>query len=70
MSDDERHEFMEKMEAARRAIGKVERDAEEILLPPQLDRLREIAIQMVGMGALSTDFVSKELNITDEQKKS
>ncbi|QDV67812.1 hypothetical protein Poly24_15160 [Rosistilla carotiformis] len=69
MSEEERGEFMAKMQKEREAqMEESNAMVEQILLPPQLDRLREIAIQMTGVNALFTDYVTTELKITDAQK--
>lgn len=41
----------------------------EILLPHQLDRLKQIYIQVQGVGALQDAEIAKELGISDEQKE-
>lgn len=69
MSEDQRREFMEKMQKQREAqMEESNAMLEQILLPPQLDRLREIAIQVTGVNALFSDYVVTELKITDKQK--
>ncbi|QDS87835.1 hypothetical protein EC9_20180 [Rosistilla ulvae] len=69
MSEEERGEFMAKMQKEREAqMEESNAMLEQILLPPQLDRLREIAIQMTGINALFSDYVTTELKITDAQK--
>ena len=40
----------------------------EILLPKQLERLKQIQLQVQGADALSNEDVVKALNITDDQK--
>ncbi len=40
----------------------------EILLPPQVERLQEIAIQLDGVRALTRPEVQTKLKITDDQK--
>ena len=42
---------------------------EEVLLPEQSDRLREIAIQVLNVMALRDEEITSELKITDDQKK-
>jgi len=62
-----------KRDEERRAQGlaqQKEADAKlaEILLPHQMDRLRQIEIQQQGIGALLTEDVAKELGLSDEAK--
>ena len=40
----------------------------DILLPPQLERLEEIRIQLLGTGALLLEPIQKKLKISDTQK--
>jgi Spy/CpxP family protein refolding chaperone len=46
---------------------KTEKQLAEILQPAQLDRLKEIRLQVMGGAALALPEVAKALNITDEQ---
>jgi hypothetical protein len=58
-------EMQEKQKAWREeALKKVQ----EILLPPQYDRLHEISIQVRGVGALADSKVQDELGLSEEQK--
>ena len=70
MDEDERREFFDKMrkQAEEQAA---ERDAqlEEVLLPQQLERLDEIALQLRGVQALEDEKVVSKLKITDAQKE-
>jgi hypothetical protein len=59
-------QFRERGEKQRKAIDE---KINEILLPHQVDRLKEIALQIEGAGALMRDEVAKELKITAEQKE-
>ncbi|QDV55843.1 hypothetical protein Mal33_18220 [Rosistilla oblonga] len=69
MSEEERGEYMAKMQKEREAqMEESNAMVEQILLPPQMDRLREIAVQMTGVNALFSDYVTTELKITDAQK--
>ena len=69
-SEAERDEFIAKMRKEREErTAKMQEQLEEILLPDQYDRLKEVAIQMLDVGALMMDEVAEELKITDAQKK-
>jgi Spy/CpxP family protein refolding chaperone len=59
-------QFRERGEKQRKAIDE---KVNEILLPHQVDRLKEIALQIEGTRALMRDEVAKELKITAEQKE-
>jgi Spy/CpxP family protein refolding chaperone len=59
-------QFRERGEKQRKAIDE---KINEILLPHQVDRLKEIALQIEGNRALMRDEVAKELKITAEQKE-
>ena len=58
--------------ARRKELDKLSQDASAtfatVLEESQLQRLREIFVQVNGGSALSNDLVAKELKITDEQK--
>ena len=69
-SDQERQEFFAKMQKSREAAMKKTREQlDEVLLPDQLKRLQEISIQVQGAEALDNDRVTKELNVSEEQKE-
>lgn len=69
-SDEERREMFEKMrKEGEERMAKMRAGLEEILLPEQLDRLREISIQVVGVEALNDSQIAKELKITPDQKE-
>lgn len=70
MSDEEQQEFRKKMtvELAERA-KKVKAKLGDILLPPQIERLEQISVQMQGVGALRNAEFAKRLGVTDEQIK-
>ncbi len=69
MSDAERAEFRETMQAQlRERAQKMKGKLSEILLPPQLDRLQQISIQVQGIGALRNEEFAKKLGVSDEQK--
>ncbi len=70
MTDEERAEFREKMQAqAQERSQKVQAKLSEILLPPQLERLQQISVQVQGIGALRNEEFAKKLGISEEQKK-
>ena len=70
MDREERREMFEKMQSERAAKqSEVEEQLEEILLPGQLDRLREISTQVRGAAVLEDDRVREELGVTDDQMK-
>ena len=67
-SEEERREFMEKMRSQREETMKeLKGKLEEVLLPNQFDRLREISIQVAGVAALGSPEVQQELGISEEQ---
>jgi DNA-binding MarR family transcriptional regulator len=70
MSDEERQKAFADMRA------RMEKQTEEgnaklaeILVEPQMKRLREISLQLRGTGALSDPKIAAALQLTDEQKK-
>ncbi len=69
MSEEERQEAFAKMQKEREErVKKQQEQLEEVLLPQQMDRLKEIALQLRGVRALADDDVAKELKITAAQK--
>lgn len=69
-SEAERREFGQKMQQRNEeASKKVREQLEQVLLPEQHDRLRQIALQQQGVGALSDPEVAKKLELTEEQKE-
>jgi Spy/CpxP family protein refolding chaperone len=64
-------------EEVQRAIGEINGKVQEklsagikqILQPPQMERLKEIRLQVMGARALLTPDIAKALNLTDQQKK-
>src|SRR4051812_34791137 len=74
LSDDERRakfgEIRTKMEAM---TAETEKQLEKVLLPHQLDRLKQIdlqtKVQTRGASALTGGDVAKALNLTDEQRE-
>ncbi|MBC8873962.1 MAG: Spy/CpxP family protein refolding chaperone [Planctomycetes bacterium] len=70
MSEAERDKLFAQMRERREKEAKAgNAKLEEILLPPQIKRLKEIALQQRGTSALTDPEVAKELKITDAQKK-
>jgi len=60
------NESREKMQAASEAARK---KVDEILLPHQSDRLKQLALQMQGTSALMDPKIQEELKFTEEQKQ-
>lgn len=54
---------------ARAQAEQLKKDLEEVLLPHQLDRLKQIALQVRGLGALADKEVQDTLGITEQQKE-
>lgn len=70
MSQADREKAFADMRAKNEPVMKEIREKiNEVLLPDQRDRLKELAIQAQGTGALNTPEVAEALKITDEQKK-
>lgn len=59
-------EMAKRMAAANRETNKA---IEEVLLPHQVERLKQISLQIRGAQALDDPEVARELGITDEQKQ-
>ena len=66
LSDEQRKELRKKAEAQ---AAETKKKIEAILTPKQMERLKEIRLQWVGLGALADPDVRKALNLTDEQKE-
>jgi Spy/CpxP family protein refolding chaperone len=70
LSQEERQTKLEelrpKMEESQKALAK---QIDEVLMPNQRDRLKQVTIQIQGTAALSDDEVAKELALTDDQEK-
>ena len=49
--------------------AELQEQLEEVLLPEQMDRLRGIAVQVLGAGAINDPEIAEELQITELQKK-
>lgn len=54
---------------AKETSKKARRELGDVLLPHQFERLQEISIQAMGVGAVNDDYVASKLKITDAQKK-
>jgi hypothetical protein len=54
------------MEESQKALAK---QVDEVLMPNQRDRLKQITVQAQGTGALSDEEVAKELGLSDDQEK-
>jgi len=69
-TDEERQarftEGREKMEALTKSLQ--EKIENEILLPPQVERLKQINIQVRGIASLNDEEVATALSMTDDQK--
>lgn len=69
-TEEQRNAFMEKMRAFGEEQGKkVTEQLEEILLPEQLDRLREIALQNQGVQAFYDPSFAKKIGLSDSQQE-
>ena len=70
LSEDQRRAKMEELRTKGEASQKELRaKINEVLLPDQRDRLKELAIQAQGTGALSNPETAEALKISDDQKK-
>jgi len=70
MSEEEREKYIAQMRERGAKEAKIANaKLEEALLPHQMKRLKEIALQQRGTSALTDPEVAKELKITDAQKK-
>ena len=70
LSEDERRAKFEEMRTKMQEQAKATQvKVDALLLPPQVERLKQLVLQRQGAGALSNDDVVKALNISDEQKK-
>ncbi|TWU49373.1 hypothetical protein [Rubripirellula reticaptiva] len=69
MSEEDRTAFFEKMRKEMESkSAEAKEKLEEVLFPEQLDRLKEISLQVQGSQALGNTEVAKELGISAEQK--
>lgn len=70
MGEDERRAFFEKMQKEQREkASELKLELETVLLPEQIERLDEIAMQVRGVQALGDPEIAAKLNITDDQTK-
>jgi len=70
LPEDQRRAKFEEMNTKREESQKALRaKINEVLLPDQRDRLKELVIQAQGTGALNNEETAAALKITDEQKK-
>lgn len=68
MSEEERNEFIAKMRKDQADRSQETREQlEEVLLPTQMERLEQIALQVQGAGALENPDVREALKISDDQ---
>ena len=72
MSNLSREERQTKMTEMRKEMqeeaAKTQKKVEGILLPKQLERIKQIQLQLQGVMALANPEVAKELGLTDDQK--
>ena len=69
LSEEERRKRFEEMRAkGEETMKQLRAKVEEILLPQQMDRLRQINLQVQGTRALNEPEVAEALGITEEQK--
>jgi len=66
--EDRRAKFTEMGNAMRAQAEQAKKDIEEVLLPHQIERLKQIAVQVRGLAALDDKEVQDALGITEEQK--
>lgn len=70
LSNEERRAKMEEMGKEIQKMGEeTQKKVDGILLPKQLERVKQIQIQVQGTRALSNADVAKELGLSDEQKE-
>ena len=69
LTEEQRRELFDKFrKSPEETQKKVNAVIGDVLLPPQMERLEEIRLQILGTGALLLEPVQKELKITDTQK--
>lgn len=70
LSEEERNKkFTELREKGAARSKELKTNIDEILLPPQADRLKQLGLQLRGTRALSEAEVAEQLAITEDQKK-
>jgi hypothetical protein len=67
--DERRAKFEEMRGKLEEAQKQLREEMKNVLMPHQQDRLREIFVQVRGVGALDDPEIAAELKITDDQKK-
>jgi len=69
MSEDDRLAFRKRIQVeAEERAKKAKEKLSDILLPHQMERLEQIAIQAQGIGALRNQELAKKLDLTEDQK--
>jgi Spy/CpxP family protein refolding chaperone len=66
--EERREKFAEMREKMRSMNEKLQKELNEVLLPHQQDRLKQIALQLQGNQALSNPEVAAKLGLSDKQK--
>ena len=70
MSEEQRQKFFQEMRERReKQVEEANEKLKKILLKPQVERLEEIRIQLMGLGALNDPEVAKKLKITEAQQE-
>ncbi len=70
MSEQEREQFFAQMrERAEKRAAEDKKTLADILVPPQLERLDQIALQIQGVGALANAEVAKKIGLDEAQAK-
>jgi hypothetical protein len=70
MSEQQREQFFAEMrERAEKRAAEDKKTLADILVPPQLERLDQIALQIQGVGALANAEVAEKIGLDDEQIK-
>ncbi len=70
LSPEERREKMgELREEMGKKVAEIQKKADALLKPEQIERLKQLSVQRRGVGALEDAAVASALKLTDEQKK-
>lgn len=70
LTDEQRRERFAEMQKKAQAMAEETKKAiSDVLLPHQLERLDQIALQMLGVRALEDKEVQQELGLTEDQKQ-
>ncbi|MCZ2342779.1 MAG: hypothetical protein LC104_13465 [Bacteroidales bacterium] len=64
-----RNDFRKRMELMAELGKEAEKDVEKFLKPEQVQRIKQIGLQLQGNRALSSETVQKQLGVTEEQKE-